>query len=147
VLYGKTAYTIALEEGTSVDEAKALLKAHRRLFKRFWLWITGVTTEALATRRISTKFGWIQLILSRKEREAHLNEEGRVKPESPFSAPARWNCIAPEADCEAKRTFVPNKPAFAAEKPGDSLPSLPRHLIESPPSQLHRHLSILLCPP
>lgn len=78
-LYGKTAYTIALEEGMSVDEAESRLKAHRRLFKRFWLWITGVTSEALATRRISTKFGWTQLLLSRKEGEAHLNEEGRVK--------------------------------------------------------------------
>jgi hypothetical protein len=79
VLYGKTAYTIANEEGMTVDEAKALLKTHRRLFKRFWMWITGVTSEALATRRISTRFGWTQQLLSRKEREAHLNEEGRVK--------------------------------------------------------------------
>ncbi len=47
-------------------------------------------------------------------------------PESPFSAPVPWNCIAPEADCEAKRTFAPKKPAIAEEKPGDSLPSLPR---------------------
>jgi hypothetical protein len=79
VLYGKTAYTIADEEGMTVDEAKALLKTHRRLFKRFWMWITGVTSEALATRRISTRFGWTQQLLSRKEREAHLNEQGRVK--------------------------------------------------------------------
>ena len=79
VLYGKTAYTIADEEGMTVDEAKALLKTHRRLFKRFWMWIIGVTSEALATRRISTRFGWTQQLLSRKEREAHLNEEGRVK--------------------------------------------------------------------
>jgi DNA polymerase I len=79
VLYGKTAYTIADEEGMTVDEAKSLLKTHRRLFKRFWMWITGVTSEALATRRISTRFGWTQQLLSRKEREAHLNEEGRVK--------------------------------------------------------------------
>ena len=79
VLYGKTAYTIAAEESMTVDEAKALLKTHRRLFKRFWMWITGVTSEALATRRISTRFGWSQQLLSRKEREAHLNEEGRVK--------------------------------------------------------------------
>jgi len=79
VLYGKTAYTIADEEGMTVDEAKALLKTHRRLFKRFWMWITGVTSEALATRRISTRFGWTQQLLSRKEREAHLNEEGRLK--------------------------------------------------------------------
>ncbi len=79
VLYGKTAYTIANEEGMTVDEAKALLKTHRRLFKRFWMWVTGVTSEALATRRISTRFGWTQQLLSRKEREAHLNEEGRMK--------------------------------------------------------------------
>lgn len=79
VLYGKTAYTIAAEEGMTVEEAKALLKTHRRLFRRFWMWITGVTSEALATRRVATKFGWTQLLLSRKEREAHLNEEGRVK--------------------------------------------------------------------
>ena len=49
----------------------------------------------------------------------------RSNPESPFSAPGPWNCIAPEADYEAKRTFVPKEPAFAEEKPGDSLPSLP----------------------
>jgi hypothetical protein len=79
VLYGKTAYTIADEEGMTVDEAKVLLKTHRRLFRRFWMWITGVTSEALATRRISTRFGWTQQLLSRKEREAHLNEEGRMK--------------------------------------------------------------------
>ncbi|WP_109488520.1 DNA polymerase [Occallatibacter savannae] len=79
VLYGKTAYTIAAEEGMTLDEARALLRIHRRLFKRFWNWITGVTSEALATRRISTRFGWTQQLLSRKEREAHLNEEGRVK--------------------------------------------------------------------
>lgn len=79
VLYGKTAYTIANEEGMTDEEAKALLKTHRRLFKRFWLWITGVTSEALATRRIATKFGWTQILLSRKERKAHLNEDGRVK--------------------------------------------------------------------
>jgi hypothetical protein len=78
-LYGKTVYTISIEENMTVDEAKALLKTHRRVFKRFWMWITGVTSEALATRRISTKFGWTQLLLSRKEREAHLNAEGRVK--------------------------------------------------------------------
>jgi hypothetical protein len=44
------------------------------------------------------------------------------EPESPFSVPVPGNCIAPEADCKAKRTF-------AAEKPDDLLPSWtgPRH--------------------
>ena len=79
VLYGKTAYTIANEEGMTVDEAKALLKTHRRLFKRFWMWITGVTSEALATRASRPGLAGRNNYLSRKEREAHLNEEGRVK--------------------------------------------------------------------
>jgi hypothetical protein len=55
-------------------------------------------------------------------------------------APAPWNFIAPEADYMAKRTFAPIKPAFAKEKPGDSLPFLPLRLIERPPSQLRRQL-------
>jgi len=59
-------------------------------------------------------------------------------PESPFSAPVPWNSIAPEADCEAKRTFAPKKPAIAEEKPDHSLPSLPR-----PP---HREPSKLIAP-
>lgn len=87
-----------------------------------------------------------QLKLELGMKIAIVSNEGH-EPESPFSAPARWNCIAPEADCETKRAFAPKKPAFTEEKRSDSLPSLPRHLIESPPSQLHRHLSILLCPP
>src|ERR1035437_9091216 len=62
----------------------------------------------------------------------------RLYPESPFSAPNSCNCIAPEADCETKRTFAPKKSAFAARKPGDSLPSLPR-----PP---HRELSTSISP-
>jgi hypothetical protein len=46
--------------------------------------------------------------------------------ESPFSTSNPCNSIAPEADCKTKGKFVPKKPAFAAEKPGDLLPSLPR---------------------
>src|ERR1039458_9558678 len=42
--------------------------------------------------------------------------------------------------------FTSNEPAFAEEKPGDSLPSLPRPPIESLPSQFLRHLSLILCP-
>jgi hypothetical protein len=47
-----------------------------------------------------------------------------IDPESPFSTPVLENCIAPEADWKTEATFVPKKPAFAAEKPSDSLPSL-----------------------
>ena|SRR5208283_4263804 len=60
------------------------------------------------------------------------------QPESSFSAPVPWNCIAPEADRAAKRTLAPKRPAFAEEKPHDSLPSLPR-----PP---HREPSKLIAP-
>jgi hypothetical protein len=79
VLYGKTAYTIAKACGMTLDEAKALLRLHKRLFPRFWCWINYVVNEALATRKISTKFGWTRQLLGRKKREDHLNEYGKVK--------------------------------------------------------------------
>ena len=79
VLYGKTHYTIATETGMTVEEAKNLLRLHRRLFPTFWNWIEGVVTESLATRRISSKFGWTMKLLSPREREQHLDENGRTK--------------------------------------------------------------------
>lgn len=79
VLYGKTPFTIADEEGMPLAEAKRLLQMHRRLFPVFWRWITGVVSEAMATRRITTRFGWTRQLLPRKERERHLDENGRMK--------------------------------------------------------------------
>jgi hypothetical protein len=58
--------------------------------------------------------------------------------ESPFLTQNRCNCIAPEAECKGKRTIAPKRPAFVAEKPGNSLPSLP-----GPP---HRELSSSIFP-
>jgi hypothetical protein len=79
VLYGKTAFTIAKECAMSDDEAKRLLRAHRRLFPRFWTWIKYVVNEALANRKITTKFGWTRQLLGRKAREEFLNESGKVR--------------------------------------------------------------------
>ena len=44
----------------------------------------------------------------------------------------RENCIASETACKAKRTFVPKKPAFAAEKLADFLLSVSRRLVAHP---------------
>jgi len=75
VLYGKTIYTIARECGITIDEARALLQTHKRLFPQFWLWIEWMVNEALATGKIATKLGWQRRILPKKDRDAHRDEE------------------------------------------------------------------------
>jgi DNA polymerase I len=79
VLFGKSAYTVARECGITSSEAKELLKFHRRLFPKFWLWINWVVNEALATRKISTKLGWTRQLPSKADREAHVESGGVVK--------------------------------------------------------------------
>ena len=44
----------------------------------------------------------------------------------------REDCIASEAACKAKRTFAPKKPAFAAGKRANSLPSVPCRRVAHP---------------
>ena len=70
VLYGKSVYTVARDCGITIDEAKALMRFHRRLFPQFWLWIQWVVNESLATRKISTRFGWVRQIPPKSERDA-----------------------------------------------------------------------------
>jgi hypothetical protein len=79
VLYGKSVYTVASDCGITTKEAAALLQLHRRLFKDFWRWSEWTTNEALATRKISTKFGWMRHLLSKKDRDAHKAEEDKAK--------------------------------------------------------------------
>ena len=49
----------------------------------------------------------------------------RHKPDSLSSVPVRWNGIAPDTDCETKRTVTLIKLVFPEVKPCDSLRSLP----------------------
>jgi hypothetical protein len=79
VLYGKSVYTVASDCGITTKEAAALLQTHKRNFKQFWIWIEWIKNEALATRKISTKFGWMRHLLSKKERDAHKAEEDKAK--------------------------------------------------------------------
>jgi DNA polymerase-1 len=76
VLFGKTFYTIARECGITVGEAKNLLRLHKRMFPQFWLWVGWMTNEAMATRKISTKLGWVRQILTKSERDAANKEKG-----------------------------------------------------------------------
>jgi len=79
VLYGKSVYTVATDCGITPKEAAALLQMHRRTFRQFWIWSEWMTNEALATRKISTKFGWCRHLLSKKDRDAHKADEDRAK--------------------------------------------------------------------
>jgi hypothetical protein len=54
------------------------------------------------------------------------------EPGSPFWPPIPENWITSETDCKAKRTFASPKSTFAEEKPGESLPCLPRLPLREP---------------
>lgn len=108
------------------------------------------------TRRVFHRSVWRTTLPGRKvraylfsvrQRLANQNiatAQGSPKPESPFSAPVTRNYTNPETDCEAKRTFAPQEPAFVEVQAGDSLRPCLVCLIESPPNQFFRYLSILL---
>jgi hypothetical protein len=79
VLYGKTVYTVAAECGITVGEARNLLQTHKRLFPKFWKWVMWVVNEALATRRICTRLGSPRWLMTKRERDAHKEEETKNK--------------------------------------------------------------------
>jgi DNA polymerase-1 len=79
VLYGKTVYTVAAECGISEEEAASLLRLHKRMFPKFWLWIGWLVNEALATREITTNLGWRRWLLTKKERDAKKDEDQKHK--------------------------------------------------------------------
>jgi hypothetical protein len=52
------AFSLATRLQCSVDEATALLQAHRRVFARFWTWLQRTTDEAQLAGSLLTPLGW-----------------------------------------------------------------------------------------
>jgi DNA polymerase-1 len=57
-LYGMREVTLAGNLNVSVAEARALLAAHRRTYKKFWEWSRAVTDTAMLQGHVDTCFGW-----------------------------------------------------------------------------------------
>lgn len=58
VLYNQTEFGISERLGIDLDEAKALLRQHRRLFSTFHKWSSDVVSAAYQRGFLTTKAGW-----------------------------------------------------------------------------------------
>jgi hypothetical protein len=58
VQYGMGAESLAYRIGQAPADARALLRAHRQTYTRFWQWTTGAVDYAMLTGRLHTVFGW-----------------------------------------------------------------------------------------
>jgi DNA polymerase I len=58
VNYGMGAQTFAMKAGISLVEARALMKAHKFLFRKYWDWNTSFCDFGKLTGRVRTRGGW-----------------------------------------------------------------------------------------
>lgn len=58
VQYGMGAESLAYRIGQTPAHARALLRAHRQTYARFWQWIEGAVDYAMLTLELHTVFGW-----------------------------------------------------------------------------------------
>jgi hypothetical protein len=58
VQFGMTAHGLARRLGISLQEATELLKAHRRIFHRYWAWSDESVLQARWTGAIESLYGW-----------------------------------------------------------------------------------------
>jgi hypothetical protein len=58
IQYGMEEETLALRIGRPVLEARELLRAHRRTYRRFWSWSEAALDSAMLTGELFTVFGW-----------------------------------------------------------------------------------------
>jgi DNA polymerase family A len=68
VQYGMGAESLAYRIGQTPAHARALLRAHRQTYARFWQWVESAVDYAMLTRKLHTVFGWT------------LHVEGNVNP-------------------------------------------------------------------
>jgi len=62
-----------------LDHARALLRAHRQTYARFWQWVESAVDYAMLTRKLHTVFGWT------------LHVEGNVNPRTLSNYPMQGN--------------------------------------------------------
>jgi DNA polymerase family A len=79
VQYGMGAESLAYRIGQTPAHARALLRAHRQTYARFWQWIEGAVDYAMLTLELHTVFGWT------------LHVEGNVNPRTFSNFPMQSN--------------------------------------------------------
>jgi hypothetical protein len=73
VLYGVGAKTLSFKLGIGINEAKKLLKAHKRAYRRFWEWQNEVVDEAQLNGRIRSPLGWQMRITAETKTTTIMN--------------------------------------------------------------------------
>jgi DNA polymerase I len=58
VNYGMTEHGLAIKAGTSVREARELLRLHKETYPVFWQWLDSTVTTALFRQEMIATFGW-----------------------------------------------------------------------------------------
>jgi DNA polymerase I len=79
VQYGMGAESLAYRIGQTPAHARALLRAHRQTYARFWQWVESAVDYAMLTRQIHTVFGWT------------LHVDGNVNPRTLSNYPMQAN--------------------------------------------------------
>jgi hypothetical protein len=97
IQYGMEEQTLALRIGRPALEARDLLRADRRAYRRFWDWSEAVLNTAMLTGELHTVFGW------------HIHINDKPNPRSLRNFPMQANgaemlrlacCLATERDIE-----------------------------------------------
>jgi DNA polymerase I-like protein with 3'-5' exonuclease and polymerase domains len=57
-LYGKGPHSLAIDIGRPVGEAKAIMKAHKLVYRQYWSWIENVVDSGLLELELETLLGW-----------------------------------------------------------------------------------------
>ena len=73
ILYGMQEKTLAESIGVPVAEARALLRAHRRVYATFWDWSQRVVDTAMLRGYLDTCFGWRLHVTSETRPTSLLN--------------------------------------------------------------------------
>lgn len=115
VQYGMGAESLAANIGGTVDEARELLRLHRKIYPRYWRWSEAAVDHAMLYGHLDTVFGW------------RLNVGPDVNPRSLANFPCQANgaemlrlacCLMTERGIDV---CAPIHDAILVEGPADSI--------------------------
>lgn len=85
VMFGQTAYGMAAKLGISCPEAARILRAHKRLYHRFWAWSNAAVDQVAIRGVIRTCFDWRLHRVNSPDRVA-MNKQWRSVQNFPTQA-------------------------------------------------------------
>jgi DNA polymerase I-like protein with 3'-5' exonuclease and polymerase domains len=125
VMFGQTAYGMAYKLGISCPEAAKLLRAHKRLYHKFWAWSNAAVDMVSVKGVVQTCFDW-RLHRVYCEDRASMNKQWRSVQNFPTQAHGaemlRLACIY--AADEGLPIIAPVHDAIMIEAPTGEMPEV-----------------------